>query len=129
MKLSELRPEIREARKEDIFKKSCDALAERYSHWNEADLTKAMAERAIGKLSVRDIRETIANKMRTRNLILLGEIQTEKPNQKHRKEWMNIQYAEKWEKRFTTPEVLSAERAMLRAIHRIVNEERPQCRQ
>ena len=55
---------------------------EQHSHWNEADLTKALAERAMGKLRLRDIRELVAGKRRTRDLVRLGEIQTEKPNLK-----------------------------------------------
>ena len=87
-----------------------------------------MAERAIGKLEVKDVREAIASKLRKRELIFLGEMQTEKPNQKHREEWQPIRWAEKWEQRFTTPEILAGEREMLRAIHRVVKEKRPECR-
>jgi ATP-dependent exoDNAse (exonuclease V) alpha subunit len=127
-KFSQLKADILEARKDDIFKQACDALSEQYAHWNEADLTKAMAERAVGKLQVRDIREAIASKMRSHELILLGERQTERPNQVHREEWQPKQWAEKWERRFTTPEILAHEREMLRAIHRIRNEKRAGCR-
>jgi conjugative relaxase-like TrwC/TraI family protein len=118
LKLSELRPEIRDARKTDIWKAATHALAEQHSHWNEADLTKALAEHAIGKLGLRDIRELIAEKRRTHELIRLGEIQTERPNAKRN------QYAEKWEERFTTNEVLAIEKAMLRDVLAIKHENR-----
>ena len=56
----------------------------------------------MGKLWLRDVRELIAEKRRTHDLVRLGEIQTEKPNQKRN------QYAEKWEERFTTQGGLGA---------------------
>ena len=37
-KFSQMKADIREARKEDIFKQACNALSEQYAHWNEADL-------------------------------------------------------------------------------------------
>ena len=55
LKLSELSPAERDARKDELWKKTIEALSEQNSHWNEADLTKALAERATGKLSLRDI--------------------------------------------------------------------------
>jgi conjugative relaxase-like TrwC/TraI family protein len=120
-KFTELRPEVMEQRKADIWKAATNALAQQFSHWNEADLTKTLTEQATAKLRLRDVRELIAEKMRTRELIPLGEVQTERPNHERN------QYAEKWQARFTTPEVLAEERAMLRAIRRIVKEERPGC--
>ena len=122
MKLSELSPEIRDARKEDLWKEATDALSEQHSHWNEAELTKALAERAVGKLGLRDIRELVAEKLRTHDLVRLGEIQTEKPNQKRH------QYAEKWEPRFTTKEVLELEKQMLRDVLAIKNQTRSESR-
>ena len=105
VKLSELSPEARDPRKGNLWKTTTTELAEQNSHWNEADLTKALAERAMGMLTFRDIRELIAEKRRTRELVKLKEIQTETPNPKRN------QYAEKWEMRFTTPEVLRLEKA------------------
>ena len=122
LKLSELSPEIRDARKEELWKEATDALSEQHSHWNEAELTKALAERAVGKLGLRDIRELVAGKLRTHDLMRLGEIQTEKPNQKRH------QYAEKWEPRFTTKEVLELEKQMLRDVLAIKNQTRSESR-
>ncbi len=118
LKTSELRPEVRDERKAQLWQAATEALSQQNSHWNEADLTKALAERAIGLLGLRDIRELIAEKRRTHELVRLGEVQTEKPNQNLR------QYAEKWEERFTTPEVIELEKQMLRDVLAIKHDDR-----
>ncbi|MFO0888218.1 MAG: MobF family relaxase [Isosphaeraceae bacterium] len=119
VKLSQLRPEVRDARKEGLWKQASEALSRQNSHWSEADLTRALAERAMGKLSLRDVRELIAEKRRTRDLVRLGEVRTEKPDRKRNR------YAEKWEQRFTTKEVIELEKRMLRDVLAIKREDRP----
>lgn len=121
-KLRELSPDVRDARKEKLWQEATGALSQQQSHWNEADLTKALAERAMGKLSVRDIRELIAEKRHAHDLIRLDNVQTEKPDPTRR------QYAEKWEERFTTKEVLELEKRMLRDVVAIKDERRTESR-
>ena len=116
-----LTPEQRRERKEEIHKSAIEALSSQHSHWNEVDLTKAVAERAAGLLSARDVRELVENKMRSPELVRLGDLQTESRNEKlHR-------YIDRQETRFTTPEILAMEKQMLVDVERIVRGPRSDC--
>lgn len=97
----------RAERKEQIYQATMSALSEQQSHWNETELTKAIAERSAGLLSARDIRELVENKLRSDDLVTLGPVKTENKNH-HQK-----QYVERIEERYSTPEILRIERQML----------------
>lgn len=109
-----LTPEERAERKEAIFREAIAALSESQSHWNEAELTKAIAERAPGRISSKDVRELIANKLRSEELTPLGRLQTEQRNESQKR------YIDRAEDRFSTPEILRLERKMLVDVERIV---------
>lgn len=101
--------------KELVWEKAVDALSEQQSHWNEADLTKAIAEHATGILSAKEVRELISNKLRLGEEICpLGAVRTEEKSQKQK------QYVERHEMRYTTPEILRLERGMMRDVERHV---------
>jgi conjugative relaxase-like TrwC/TraI family protein len=108
-----LSPEERDRRKELVFSEAVAALSEQHAHWNEADLTKAVAERAAGRISARDARELVENKLRSPELIHLGGLQTEQKNRHERR------YIDRIESRFTTPEIKRLEQRMLLAVERI----------
>ncbi len=101
-------------RKEEVFREAVEALSREHSHWNEADLTKAVAERAAGRVSARDARELVENKLRSPELIHLGGLRTEAMNRECRR------YIDRIEQRLTTPEIKRQEREMLQATARIV---------
>lgn len=109
-----LTPAQRAERKEAIFREAVSVLSESQSHWNEAELTKAIAERAPGRISARDVRELVANKLRSDELVPLGRIQTERRNEELNR------YIDRAEDRFSTPEILRLERKMLVDVERIV---------
>ncbi|WP_435022767.1 MobF family relaxase (plasmid) [Tundrisphaera sp. TA3] len=109
-----LTPEERAERKEKIYQEAVSALSENYSHWNETELTKAVAERSAGRISARDVRELMEQKLRSPELISLGPIKTESRNTKQK------QYIERIEERFTTPEIRRIERQMLQDVEFIV---------
>lgn len=109
-----LEPKERAERKEAVFREAIAALSESQSHWNEAELTKAIAERAPGRISARDVRELIANKLRSEELTPLGRLQTEQRNESQKR------YIDRAEDRFSTPEMLRLERKMLVDVERIV---------
>lgn len=101
--------------KEAVWKQAVESLSEQHSHWNEADLTKAVAEHATGRLTVKEIRELIANKLRVGvEMCSLGTVRTEEKSQKQK------QYVERHEMRYTTPEILRLEREMMRDVERHV---------
>lgn len=110
---AKLTPEQKAARKEEIFLEAVSALSQQHSHWNEADLTKAVAERAAGRVSAKDVRELVENKLRGPELIHLGGLQTEHQNRNEHR------YIDRIEERLTTPEIKRQEREMLQAVHRI----------
>lgn len=107
-------PAERRALKDEVWQGAVQALSDQYSHWNEADLTKAVAERSAGKLSVADLRELIENKMRSPELCDIGLLRTERKHAKFR------QYVDRSEVRFTTPEILQLERRMLGHVEQII---------
>jgi conjugative relaxase-like TrwC/TraI family protein len=100
-------PTQRAQRKEAVFREARDALSESQSHWNEAELTKAIAERAAGRISARDVRELVENKLRSPELVPLGGLQTEHRNQAAK------QYIDRFEGRYSTPEIRKLEIKML----------------
>ena len=109
-----LTAEERHERKEKIYSEAIEALSEQHSHWNEVELTKAVAERAAGIISARDVRELLENKLRSpHQLIPLGELQTESRNEQFKR------YIDRSEQRFSTEEILSLERQMLVNVERI----------
>ena len=105
---------VRAERKEQIYSDAISALSENHSHWNETELTKAVAERSAGLLSARDIREVVENKLRSPELVSLGPVKTEERNSKQK------QYVVRMEERYSTPEILRIEREMLVNVERIV---------
>lgn len=104
----------RAERKEAIYREAIEALSENHSHWNEATLTKAVAERAAGRISAREARDLVDSKMRGEELICLGTLTTAKKNEQHRR------YIDQNEERYTTPEIIRLEREMLQNAERIV---------
>lgn len=107
-------PEMRAERKEAIFREAIEALSEQHSHWNEAALTKAVAERSAGRISAHDAVRLVEEKLRSPELICLGRLTTEEKNQNQNR------YVERGEFRYTTPEIQQLERQMLRNVELIV---------
>lgn len=112
--LGRITPEERALRMEMIFREAVASLSDQHSHWSEAELTKAVAERAAGRISARDTRELIEAKLASPELVRLGQLTTEGKNNDQKR------YIDRAEARFTTPEVLQMERQMLRNVERIV---------
>jgi conjugative relaxase-like TrwC/TraI family protein len=106
-------PAQRAQRKEALFREALDALSESQSHWNEAELTKAIAERAAGRISAWDVRELVENKLRSSEMVPLGGLQTEHRNQAAK------QYIDRFEVRYSTPEIRKLETKMLVDVERI----------
>lgn len=109
-----LTPTERRKAKEEIFREAVSALSESHAHWSEAELTKAVAERAAGRISARDVRELIENKLRSPELVHLGGLQTEHRNRDRR------QYVDRVEARFSTPEIQALEQKLLLDVERVV---------
>lgn len=109
-----LSPEERVERKEAIFREAIEALSEQHAHWNEADLTKAVAERSAGRLSAGDIRQLVEEKLESPELIRLGTLTTETKGQEQNR------YIDRMEVRYSTPEIQQLERHMLQDVERIV---------
>ena len=114
MPFVQLDPDERAARKEIIFREAISALSEHYSHWNEAELTKHVAERAPGRISPRDVREVIEQKLRSEELLVAGTVQTQKTNL-----GAGI-FVDKFERHFTTPQIRQLERHMLVTVERAI---------
>jgi len=104
-----------EIRKEIIFVQAIDALSEHNAHWNEADLTKAVAERSAGLIDARDVQELIAIKLDSSELIRLGALTTDGKRQNPNR------YIDRTEERYTTPEIQKLEREMLKDVSRILH--------
>jgi len=104
----------RAERREEIFRDAVAALSEQHAHWNEADLTKAVAERAIGQLSADDVRHLVDEKLQSPDIIRLGALVTDtkslNPNR----------HIDRTEVRYTTPEMLQLERQMLADVERVI---------
>jgi len=109
-----LSAEERAERKETIFRAAIEALSEQHAHWNEADLTKAVAERSAGRISARDVQELMREKLASPELIRLGSLTTEGKNHDQRR------YIDRTEARYSTPEIQQLERHMLQNVERIV---------
>jgi Ti-type conjugative transfer relaxase TraA len=112
--LGRISPEERAERRETIFREALGALSEQHSHWNEADLTKAVAERAAGKISALDVQSLVSEKLIGPELVRLGSLTTDTKSQNPSR------YIDRTEERFTTPEILQLERQMLKNVERIV---------
>jgi conjugative relaxase-like TrwC/TraI family protein len=113
-----LTPMERVERKEAIAREALTSLSEQHSHFGEVDFTKALAERAAGRISARDVRELVENKLRSVDLIPLGTIQTEHRNKNLR------QYVDRSEMRFSTPAIRKIEQNLLGDVERIVRGKR-----
>jgi conjugative relaxase-like TrwC/TraI family protein len=111
---TKLSPEQRAERKEQIFKEALSALSEQQAHWNEAEFTKAVAERAAGRLPARDVRELIENKLRSPEHLYVGSLQTKEKNEGQKR------YINRIEERYSTPEARRMERRMIQDAERIV---------
>lgn len=107
-------PAMRAERKEAIFREAIEALSEQHSHWNEAALTKAVAERSAGRISAHDAVRLVEEKLGSPELICLGRLTTEEKNQNQNR------YVERGEFRYTTPEIQQLERQMLRSVELVV---------
>lgn len=107
-------PEERRAKKDQVFADALKSISDQHAHFNEAHLTRAVAERAAGLLTVRDVRELVENELHSEKLIPLGTLQTERKNGALR------QYVERKEMRFTTPENFRLERALLGNVEAVV---------
>ncbi|MHB1785291.1 MAG: MobF family relaxase [Acidimicrobiales bacterium] len=101
-------------RKEDIARESIAALSAQHSHWNEADFAKAVAERAAGRLSARETRDLIKEKLQSGDLVPLGGLITEHRNSEQSR------YIDRVEQRYSCPEIVALEAKMLRDIDAIV---------
>lgn len=101
-------------RKEAVFREAMDALSEQHSHWSEADLTKAIAERAAGVIGAKDVDQLIKSKLDGYELTPLGVLTTEGRSQNPNR------YIDRTEARYTTPDMLRLEREMLESVERIV---------
>ncbi len=109
----------KDEQKQKVWDASIEALSNQQSHWNERELTKAVAERGTGILSAREIRELIAGKLRLgEEVCSLGSLSTA------RKSSPQKEYVERWETRFTTPQILQLEREMMRNVEKIVRGEK-----
>jgi conjugative relaxase-like TrwC/TraI family protein len=106
-------PEVQAERKNSIFREAIQSLSEGQSHWNEAQITKAVAERAAGKLNAREIRDVIEEKKRGHELTHIGSLTTDTKSRNPNR------YIDRTEPRFTTPEMLKLERGMLENAERI----------
>lgn len=104
----------RDQRREEVFKKAIDALSGQHAHWNEATLTKHIAEHAIGLLTAHEVQKLVDDKLRSGELVNLGRLVVEERGTSH------TTYVERGEERYTTPEMLQLERRMLRDVERIV---------
>jgi conjugative relaxase-like TrwC/TraI family protein len=101
-------------RKEAVAREAISALSAQHSHWNDADFSRAVAERAVGRLSARDARELIEEKLRSFDLVHLGGLVTGRKNSDQRR------YINRIEERYSSPEILALEAKMLRDIEAIV---------
>nr|WP_303652956.1 MobF family relaxase [Paludisphaera mucosa] len=113
-----LTPEERVERKEAIAREAVTALSEQHSHFNEVDFTKALAERAAGRISARDVRELVENKLRSTDLIPLDYMQTEHRNKNLK------QYIDRKEMRFSTPAIRKMEQDLIGDVERVVRGKR-----
>jgi ATP-dependent exoDNAse (exonuclease V) alpha subunit len=101
-------------RKEVIAREAISALSAQNSHWNEADFAKAVAERAAGRISAREARELIEEKLRSPDLVPLGGLITERRSSEQSR------YIDRIEQRYSSPEIMALEAKMLRDIDTIV---------
>lgn len=109
----------KEERKQKVWAASIEALSSQQSHWNERELTKAVAERATGILSAKAIRELVANRLRVgEDVCSLGMLNISRKNSSQK------EYVDRWEKRYTTPAILQLEREMMRNVELIVRGEK-----
>lgn len=114
--------EERASRQADAFREGVEALSEQHAHWNKADLVRALAEHATGKLAARDVRELAADKLRSPELIDLGDLRTGGKSLKTRR------YLERHEARYSTPEIKRLEQRMLLDVERLVRGPSTACR-
>lgn len=101
-------------RREEIFRDAVGVLSEQLSHWNEAELTKALAERSAGLLTAQQVQELAYEKLQGRELVRLGTLVTDATD------GPNTRYIDRTEMRYTTAEILRLERGMLENVERIV---------
>jgi len=106
--------EERELRREVVFQRAIDALSDQHAHWNEATLTKSVAEHSIGLLTAHEAQELVSDKLRSGELVNLGRLIVEERGASQ------TTYIERGEERFTTPEMLRLERQMLQDVERVV---------
>ena len=112
--LGKISPEERDERREAIFREAIEAISEQHAHWNEADLTKAVAERSAGRISAGDALRLVEEKLSSSELVRLGTLTTDTKSQNPNR------FIDRREERFTTPEILQLERQMLQNVERIV---------
>ena len=106
----QLTPEMVEKHKADIWRQALAKLSYHQAYWSEADMTKMVAERSAGKLSAGQVRELIANKVHSPELIVKGQLVTrEKNNLEH-------QYLARSEQMFTTPQILAYEKKLIERV-------------
>jgi len=114
--------EERASRQDEAFREGVEALSERHAHWSKADLIRALAERAAGKLAARDVRELAAERIRGPRLLDLGDLRT------GRKDLDTRRFVERHETRYSTPEIKRLERRMLVDVERMVRGPSTACR-
>lgn len=100
--------ELREA----IYQDAVKTLSEQFSHWNEAELTKAVAERSTGLLTAQDAERLVQEKLASHELIPLGTLVTDAKG--------GTRYIDRTEMRYTTAEMLQLERDMLQNVERVI---------
>ncbi len=107
-----LTPEQVAERKEVIFQDAVKTLSEQLSHWNEAELTKAVVERAVGLIAADEALGLVKEKLGSDELVAIGTLVTDAKG--------GTRYIDRTEMRYTTPEILRLEEAMLQDVERIV---------
>ncbi len=99
---------------EKLFSEGMDRMNEEYSHFAKKDITRMLAEEAqCTGLSARNVREVVEGKLRTQDILHLGEVAVDRMNPKR-----NV-YRVRTEVRYTTEEMLKREGLLLGSLERL----------
>jgi conjugative relaxase-like TrwC/TraI family protein len=101
------KPDETEQNKAEIWREALSKLSYHNAYWSEAEMTKTVAERAAGRLSAMEVRELIANKIRSPELVTKGHLITREKNASEN------QYLDRVEEQFSTPRILATEKKYL----------------
>lgn len=104
---------------EKLFKDGMSRMNEEFSHFAKKDVTRTLAEEAQCRgLTARDVREVVEGKLRTQEILHLGEVAVDRMNPKQ-----NV-FRVRTEIRYTTEEMLKLEGLLLRSLERLKNDSR-----